>query len=207
MTPSHDLGRLLSQVSKRSARLRQLCDHLLPPVTGDARRTVAYIAIEAAGLFARFQRAYYLSVMFGARRTSGPFVLPGPPFNRAWTEATAISEAVRLVGRRTGGEPAWINQRTLFDLAQKCAFSNLAEVTIASSYLPPHFRELVVVRNFFAHRSRDTAEKVRQIARDNGLPVVLKPWDVACSCAPKRPQHLMLDWIDHREEVARLLCA
>jgi hypothetical protein len=173
---------------------------------------VAYAAIEAHNLWASFARAFYLSCVLRATRETGiPITITAPGL---LTTSDAIQYAVRLLKPRltTGppftrrDEPVWHDPNTLLKLLSSLGASNLLEVQAALSYPTKVFRLLPTVRNFFAHRNEETAQKSSGVARSLGLSGKLKPGEVLCSVLPGRPQNVLADWLDDLRAVMTLLC-
>jgi hypothetical protein len=158
MTQSGDLASLRRCGTKRALRLRSLVEKYRPPIENVDDRTIAFVAIEALNLWATFVRSFYLSCVHNARRESGSRVMVSVTGLQSDAAAIAFSVSVIKVARR--GEPIWHDPGTLSKLLRAVGASNLTQVQAAISSQPYVFKALPTVRNFFAHRSLITAQKV-----------------------------------------------
>jgi hypothetical protein len=215
MRRSRHLAELYERTGKRLLVLRQLVDSCRPPIGSYEDRTLAYVTIEAVNLIRAFHRAYYLSCARSAKAASGAMVLParGPYAN----SESALDRAVRFLkpdlNTRSPGtvwrmqeEPAWNETNPLLKLSSELALSNDAQIQSAFSYSTRAYRDLPVMRNFFAHRSDVTAIKAKNIARSYGLPGTMHPSTIVRSTRRGRPQSIMSDWLDDVRHTSFLLC-
>lgn len=200
------------KATRRLFRLRGLIDTFAPPIQTEKDRVVAFAAIEALNLWDSFARSYYLSCVFGAKLRSGSAVRLSLAGLR--TADAAVRSAMASAGRRApiGGlirrrdEPSWHDVQLLLKLFQYVGASHLAQLQSALSYPTDVFRFLPTVRNFFAHRNRDTAHKVRDAAPLLGVLGPSKPSDIVCSWRANRPQNILADWLDDMRTVILLMC-
>jgi hypothetical protein len=210
MRPVRQLSKLKTAATRRDNRLKNLVDSLSLPVNTEIDRIVAFATIEALNLWGSFLRAYYISCFLGATMPQGGRVniaVAGPR-----TTINALTFAMQTIKgkpkppKNRRDEPSWYDQNNLLRLLTNCAASNLPKVQVALSYSTSAFSELPAMRNFFAHRNDETAQKTKDVARRLGLSVALRPSEILCSKAPGRPQNILADWLDDLSAVIDLLC-
>jgi hypothetical protein len=204
MRQSGNLACLRDCACKRALRLRALVERCKPPLNPIEARTVAFVSIEVVNLWATFVRAFYLSCMHKAKRAGGGHVTVAVPGLNTDDAAIAFSLKVIKIHRR--GEPVWHEPATLSKLFVAVRASNLTQVLAAISAQPQVFQLLPTIRNFFAHRSLQTSQKVVGVARTIGVNVRLRPCDILCSRLPARPQNVLADWIDDIRNTIDLAC-
>ncbi len=185
-------------------RLKSLIDRLRSPVDKEQARTVSFVTIEVLNLWAGFARAFYLSCVHEATRESGGRVVVSVP--GLDTDAAAIAFSLKVTRVQRRGEPIWHETATLSKLLAAAGASNVAQVLGAISAQPYVFTALPTVRNFFAHRSLTTAQRVTAVARTVGLSVQLRTCDFLCSRLPSRPQNVLADWIDDIRNAIEIAC-
>lgn len=173
------------------------------------------VTIDTHNTWVNFVRAYYLSAAFGAKRLHGPRIKCGTP---GLSEAQAIENAIitwrpRLSRRiATGGrwhrreEPTWHDHRLLLSICAAETFSNLTEMQTAFSAGYRVFDDLPIFRNYFAHRNRGTLDAATALAPRYGIPATRRPSEILLHRPIKRPQALILEWIDELEFTAEYLC-
>lgn len=177
-------------------------------------RLIEHIAISSLNLWHEFSRAYFLSCAKSTVSISGLRIQAGVPGIKSETDAlrlAILSKGITPVlpgwPRRSTDEPKWRRPR---DLERACAglmMSNLANVRAALSISPGVFDHLPVFRNFYAHRNGDTAVKALDVAkRYYGIAWCHHPTDALLTPATRRPQELMLDWLDAIQATAHYLC-
>ena len=215
MRPTRDLRRLAGSEQKHLVRLRQRVQVAL--IGPDARQRELVIALTTIGLlstWANFVRAYYLSCLFGTRTGSRLSISSATP---ALSEFDAIGRAVRYwrpSARPRAGqwhrrdEPSWFNPDAVGPVLANegvssarlfaGAFSHSVNVTIT---------QLPVFRNFYAHRNQQTEAAALGLAPGFGIPAARSPSAVLAARARRRPQPLLLDWIDDIDALVGYLCA
>lgn len=205
------LGALGDTAERRLLRLRALVHAYSPPIGGENDRAVAFAAIEALNLWDGFARSYYLSCAFGTKLRSGHSVRLGVYGLRSG--GSAIRTAIASSGRRMPSgtirrrdEPSWHDVQFLLNLFIHVGASHLPQIQTALSYPTDVFRFLPTIRNFFAHRNEETADKVRVAAPRIGVLGPSKPSDIVCSWRPKRPQNILGDWLDDMRTVISFMC-
>jgi hypothetical protein len=77
----------------------------------------------------------------------------------------------------------------------------------ALAYPTTFFADMPTIRNFFAHRNKESAYKVLRLASSKyALGHIKEPHDFLRALLPQRPTTLMLDWIDDLKLIAHAMC-
>lgn len=180
-------------------------------------KAASYIAIEALNAWTSFAREYYVSCsVYRARGLNGALSGPTTPFP---DERTAMLHAIQtlrplaLARARTNpgidrrNEPTWHEIRAILTLSNNLVFSNNPHIQSALAYPTTFFRDMPAVRNFFAHRNKDTAAKVINVARNQyGLTSVDEPHAFLSALLPGRPTTLLQDWLDDLTLIGHAMC-
>lgn len=214
MRPAREITRLEEAAVRRCDRLIGFANTCSLPINTGTDRNVAYITIETLNLWGSFTRAYYLSCVIGARDKSGVRIAVNSRIapNPAGALVYAIHKYRPSLRKSVGpfqrrDEPAWHDLAVFHTLVREIGSSTLHHVDAALSYSPLVFRHLVVCRNFFAHRNQDTASKVRSITRMYLVSPTLRPSEFLLNSQPRRPQPILLDWLDGVRDTISIVCA
>ena len=210
-----------SRMQCRISRLKYLTSTFGLTYTPEMGRCCSYVVIEALNCWVLFSRSFIISAALGARaRNSGKITSAShwPSQNDVIIRA-AVAENPRLassgslptyIDRRQ--EPAWHDPAVILRLCAALGLSNGATVSQALSLGATAMRDLPPVRNYFAHKNEDTAERVRRIGRTHGISAYAgslsrkkSPVLVVTSAAPGRPQSILNDWLDELAVTASLM--
>jgi hypothetical protein len=213
MKPRRNLAHLLRTGVKRVIQLRAIAASLHPNDPFPTRdRGLAYVLIELLNCWSSFARSLYLSCVDSAWTTQGHVVLANhrfPSVNSAigfavhqWRPG-ATPNASGIWHRRD--EPTWHDPQILLRLSHLLAFSNNATLTGALSLGSRVFIDVPVTRNFFAHRNQGSQSAMEFVALQYGI-AVRRPADLLLQRALKRPQALVLDWLDDIYTTMGLMC-
>jgi hypothetical protein len=190
MTPSRRLSRLSDALCRRIDRLQAIFSarpfHGAP---SDADRVVAYCIVELANGWSQFVRCYYLSCAIGTRQRCGARVHHAGTF-RGYDDA--LIQSSTIMGKSIRGktptpfeEPDWSAPGTLITISQKLSFTNLLEITNAFAITRSIFQPLNICRNFYAHRSKTTADKIEDLSRRLSIiPTYRCATPLVCSVPP-----------------------
>ncbi|BBX62271.1 hypothetical protein MSAS_14450 [Mycobacterium saskatchewanense] len=216
-----DLGVLASKLSQRVARLRQALNS--QSNSYDAKKGVylGYIVIEAANAWSLYARSALVSSALGARTVSGYRVTSSR--GRWPSEADIIVDATLIAkpwlgrnGRPSSiarrDEPAWHDAYLLQSMWAGLQLSNAQSISQALSLGATFYADLPPTRNFFAHKNKDTASTVVDIARRYGISPII-PFtarrrsvpDLVTSVPTGRPQSVIAEWLDELETTAELM--
>lgn len=106
--------------------------------------------------------------------------------------ADVINEAKRIATSRF--EPRWGDPTTCLKIAASLRIANLGIVSGALGSTPAPFENLRAVRNYLAHRNRETASRVAIVKHAIRVQSVTTVDGIICSIvAPDTP--LLIDWI------------
>jgi hypothetical protein len=219
MHPSRSLAIIAAHAEARLESLYNLADSLpqAPDATHD--RAVAFCVIETLNTWAGFARSFYLSCVFRARRASGTRVTLGKETHIRRPEQ-AIAFAVLTIrgtgyvkGRkgawRWSDEPKWYDPAVITRISPRLALSNHSQIQKAFGVPTAAFSEMPVLRNFYAHRNEDTANRVRGLIAASyagyGFSHRTNPSELLCARLPGRPQNLLADHISDIRSVVALL--
>lgn len=208
MRPILDLRLLQRSGLRRLSRLRVLASAAtLPRALPHERETrITYCVLELHSFWFSFSRALFLSAAFGARDAAGSRVALSKVARPA-NIGDAMTHAIRrlkphlLKDGRTPPwswyeEPKWSEPTALLASLDEIGASNRPRVVAGLSVPTRVFDDLPEFRNFYAHKTEDTARRVPPIAAVYAIPPKLPPSQMLLSLASGRPQPLLLDWID-----------
>ena len=184
----------------RLMRLDQLATGIGTPLLPADRRTLSFVTIEAANLWAQFSRCLYLSAAFGARDPAGTPAVATP----AASEEDAIDLAVYAVRPHLRGlKQAWTrrelpdfqNKGHLTKALQYVGATIFTDVETAVSYKSRVLWDLPTMRNFYAHKSREAALAAARLAPHYGITRRLAPSELLCSVPPMAGDILLREWL------------
>jgi len=125
--------------------------------------------------WARFCRELIIISSYARPYSANGQRIPRVSGLRSYRQALrAIEECPRRHRRRY--EPRWAYARESIQIATCVGISNLSNVSAGIGLTPSPLEELRQVRNFFAHRNARTAQMVRDVAVQEGLPT--RPLDL-----------------------------
>jgi hypothetical protein len=204
------LGQLHASVAHRLKQIESTVDSLGHPVTFGKDRLAAFAIIELDNLWASFVRSYYLSWFRKAKTASGArisfTVAPPRNFDDAIVLASKLLYGKTKPGRTGRIEPAWHEKHVLVKLAKGCGTSVQGQIVTAMSISATVFDHLHSVRNFYAHRSLETANKLPRIARAFGLVPPRRASEIVLAVPPGRSATIVLDWLAEVRDTTDLLC-
>jgi len=198
--------------------LSSLADALSRPDDRLHDRTATYVSIEIANLWSCFVREHFLScAVRQARTATGTSITYGvtlPPNNH-----DAILFALQVVDPnkfrsirnrrplRRRDEPNWFEPAAILRLANVLGWSIEGNIIAATSFPTTVFRDLPTIRNFYAHRSSETALKIKALARRSYGLTVTHPNELTIVRWSGRTQNVLSEWADDLKEVCSLMCA
>jgi hypothetical protein len=213
MTPSKRLSKLSDRLCRRIDRLRStFSSRPFSAALRDSDRVVAYCIIELANIWNQYTRCYYLSCVIGARQRSGTrvsYVGPLLSYNDALIKSCVLmGKTIRGAVPTPFEEPDWSAPGTLIKLAQDLQFSNQAEIIRAFAITQTIFQPLNICRNFYAHRSKVTADKIEDLSRRLAvLPAHRRATSLVCS-APRGSGHSLFErWCGLIQNIAMSLAS
>ncbi len=215
MRPSKRLVKLHRAARSRLARIRSIAIwHQSDKFLYETEARLAFVTIECLNIWANFVRSYYLSCMYSTvtvGRVHVSAALGGIDENHAiglavkYWRHRAQPKADGSWHRRE--EPAWHDPNLLIPICRWANFTNIADIEAAFSTGDRTFLDLPVFRNYFAHRSIQTAKAAQSLAIRYGIPGSKQPSEILRYRPLGRPQPLILEWIDHILFTIEFLCA
>ena len=175
-------------------------------------KLISHVCINVQNTWAEFCRAYALSTVRVPVRRGGQSIVLGDCGIR--TEADVVVAAMKrlkshIYQRGTWtrrDEPPWHDPNTLLHTLGDMKASNIEDLRSAFSLGSRVFDDLPVFRNFYAHRSEDTAEKARRVAYRYGIPVREHPTAILCRTSPGASQPVILEWMDDLWATVQMVC-
>lgn len=201
MKPQPSLDRVQRWMLAQVRDAREGCHAAIGVYPAPHSLTFPVLSLHAA--CAEFMRAYYVASATGAWLVSGQRVTTSV---RLRTQHDAISFArSTLKSRRGWGEPAWHDSLLVSRVMHGAGCSNASGFDSARSINTKVIEHLTTARNYFAHRGETSAVKLRALGRFYGVPARREPAEMLMHHAIRRPQSLLLDWIDEIESVVLLM--
>jgi hypothetical protein len=207
---------LHERVDGRLSRLSSLTLPVSGQLEPSARRVIAYSVMECASTWSGFAREYYLSCALLSPWISGGHrvTYPGRPIT---SERDALIEAIRAAKRpgfnpgpsvkiKPRDEPDWLSKATLSKISGHLGFSHDTKISNALSYQSTFFSHAVPTRNFFAHRGKDSSEKVLNIAKQTYLSPVTCAEEFVNTILVGRTDTLISEWIADVRNITQALC-
>lgn len=189
MRCASDLTKIRDALQKRTVNLQNLCRTCQNPLSETDYRSISYATIELDNMFVTALRQYSKSVLLGARTAQGDYTTCSVRPNSPEEAAAFILAAVNPVAYANRNSPKTIYEKDelttrdpkdMEKVFVRYQASNLPRYALALSLNSSAFQEVKVLRHFFAHRCKNTAEKVEKLALSMGI------------LAPRRPEDLVL---------------
>ena len=212
------LEKLQNAFDERVVRLERLVSTINPGMP-ESDRLLSYASIEALSAWSSFAREFYLSCCFlGARTLTGNFAHPTSA--QINNERDALLYSIQLLkhqkvfARASRGasisprdEPTWHDAVSLVRLSASLGLSNDGSVLSGLSYPTTFFRDMPVVRNFYAHRNKITANRVETLAAANyNAPSFASTSTFIGTILPNRSQSLINEWLGDLRLISHEIC-
>jgi hypothetical protein len=204
------ISRLTESAESRLHRLQVLGAPLALPLSPEDHRTLSYVVIEAANLWAQYSRCLYLSAAFGARDITGRRAVARPVSNaRQAIDLAVYATHPRLAGQVRNWQshelPDFQNKGHLAATLQNLSASITAQVDMALSYPTRVLSDLPTMRNFFAHKAADSAAKAATLGRHYGITRPLKPSVLLCTPPAGKADPLLSEWLSDLGAILSLM--
>lgn len=212
--------RLRALSSTLEARLNRVSSVLAPHIGNldvVAARAVGFATVECVGAWGLFAREYFLScALLSPALRSGQTVAYAGPFLS--DERAALIAAIRAakdprfspnpsVQLKPRDEPDWLSKTTLVRISTHLQFSHDTKLNNALSRQSTFFPEAITVRNFFAHRSKESADKIKNLARRSYRYQNLNhPVEFVNTILPGRTDTLLNEWLSDVKAIGHALC-
>lgn len=193
MQCTSDLTKLRDALRGRIRLLRDLCRNCRGPLSDADFRTIAFAAIELDNLVVFGLRQFAKSALLGGRTSAGDYVQTSVSPGSTEEAAAFVYASINPSGYANRGSPLTIrekdeittrNPKDIEKVLTDYAATNLSRYALALSLNSSAFDEIKIFRHFFAHRCRDTYQKVGKLAQDLGLPVPNRPETLVISGHP-----------------------
>jgi hypothetical protein len=180
------------------------------PLVPSSRRLLAYLVIEAATLWLEYSKSYFFCSAMNAVDQGGSPIAHGEAFA---DRADALSFAVRVARPDVKGQtknfsprqyPEWRDPSVIRKLLDAMHASNLAAWELGTGVQTRVTKDLPTMRNFFAHKNRESARRARELRRHYGLTQSLSPWELLAAVPPQSQQPLLREWLDDLSAMIRL---
>ena len=155
------LPSLLAQLERRvDALSADMAPFFVAPLTTRDRRQAEHIAFQLQNAWEQYVRSFILVSATG--KASGPTGLLPPAVPHRYRTKEGVSHYLLLI---TGDryEPNWYRPIDAIRAARKLGIANYANVSAALGSTPWPLENLRLTRNFFAHRSRNSALQLRAL--------------------------------------------
>jgi hypothetical protein len=174
-------------------------------------RNVALCLLDAQSAWSLFVREFFASCFIGAKRNGGGRVTttaPGPHTPAEAIRWATVTMNPKVAGKRHLGpldEPRWHKPLTLPRLAQFAKLSNEPEILAAFAVRGPALDDLPKARNFYAHRSEETARKLEAIAANYSVAAAIRAGAIPAQPHPKIPGMIAETWVQQIIAMVKLL--
>lgn len=198
----------------KSFRLRKLAQSGLTANTITEREILlSFVVINILNTWSNFSRTYYLSCILKPRTITRRRITLSRSIS-SFDDAIglAITDLRPQIAPPQSGvwhrrdEPAWHDRNLLIRFCTNIGCSNISDIQAAFSFGSRVFDDLPVLRNFYAHRNRQTENAVTNIGTQYGIPTALRPSQMLSANPLGRSQELILELIDDVTFTMELLC-
>ena len=177
---------------------------------------ITFAAVNLLNSWANFQRTYFICCLLGTKSATQNSIFSNQ--TGIITNANdAIGKAIinftpARVPRSNGiwdtrDEPTWHDSNTLLKLSIAYAFSNSPDIQTAFTFGFTAHKNLVVFRNYYAHKNRGTKSKAQAIAIQYLLPQRLHPTTILLGTPSSSPSSNLIElWAEELSQTIELLC-
>jgi hypothetical protein len=210
MNRQQSLWRVRHWILAYLEEVRPIVAELVEMEGRERTRRLTFLTVDLHNYCRVFLRGYYVASATGAWLSTGQQATSPLGMKR---EIDAINFAVAAKGLKGSGpwrmrdEPAWHDVPMFLRIMNLSKCSTAPGTNAAWSIGTSSMLHLTFVRNYFAHRNRETAVRVKSLGSAYRLGQVNRPEDVLLSRARGRPQIVLEDWLDDLETVIKLMPA
>lgn len=164
------LNRLVAQLGHRIDTLSlEMASLPTTQFSTAQRRQAEHIAFQLQNVWELYIRNFILSSATGCA-TSPTYRLP-PSVPKNYRNRESVSHYL-LKQTKKRFEPKWYRPDQAIKAAQNLNIANFAKVAAAIGSTPWPLDDLRLIRNFFAHRSRDSALEIRKLDWFNSSDII-----------------------------------
>lgn len=172
-----NLGRLLARLRRDVGGLLWQFQYECPKTTATCALVEDPLRVEAVirlhDCWVKFCRELVIQSALGGQTAGGAPLTRIP--NVARPDDVIAQLRARYPRKPPYWEPRWGDARECGDASRDLNVGNLNTIRAALGATTSPAEELRLVRNYFAHRARDTHQKVRPYAQRRGLPIRFQP--------------------------------
>lgn len=199
---------------RRSCRLLPTTRLIANSFEMEERMTFA--AINLLNSWANFQRAYFICCLLGTKSATrsriisnqtGIITTSNDAVGKAITHFTPTRTPRSNGVWDTRDEPTWHDSNTLLKLSIAYAFSNSSDIQTAFTFGFTAHKNLVVFRNYYAHKNRGTRSKAQILANQYLIPQRLHPTAILLGTPSTSPSMNLIElWTEELCQTVELLC-
>lgn len=178
---------------------------------------IGYVTMNILNCWSNFVRTYYICCASGALSPSGALITSDLSNGGVKTYNEILGNAINsyrptAVPKADGSwdsrdEPTWHDSSIIVHLAKKFNFTNLADIDTAFTFGYTAHRNLVVFRNYYGHKNRNTMTKAQNLAPKYFIPSNLKPTEILLSSPLGTSGSLLEVWKTEICDTISYLCS
>jgi hypothetical protein len=203
LRPSKSQRKLSAQATYRAERLLRIAS-TTASFDPEVDRKIGYVLLEVHNLWASYWRQVYFSAVLLEARNRNDNRIFG---RRLLSERQAVVEAVRHVDARRAqrlaraarithrDEPNWFDQSQCERIFRGLGFADQTDWIRLLAFDGQFASNAPTIRNFYAHKSRDTHDKLSTTRRNLGLSPDIRPVDIVLSIDPSSGQRIVVRWL------------
>lgn len=199
---------------KRSTRLLSATSP--PSASLSTEERITFAAVNLLNCWANFQRTYFICCLLGVKSSAHKKIVSNQT-GIITTPNDAVGKAIlhfkpNRTPRSNGiwdtrDEPTWHDANTLLNLSSTFSFSNDSDIQTAFTFGFTAHKNLVVFRNYYAHKNRGTRSKAQAIAVNYLIPQRLHPTEILLATPSSSPSMSLIQlWIEELTQTVELLC-
>lgn len=199
-----DLAKLRDSVISRVRGLRSVSASVTSPLASSDKRTLAFVTLELDNLIIVALRQYTKSSLLRSRTASGLRITASVNPMTVQEAAAYVFRSINPTRYHNMGSPAAISERNELSFrnpkdAERVLLdysaSNISNLATALSLNAEVFAEAKVFRHFFAHRARNTADAVAELALNLGLAFSGSPEEILIKGRPNVGIRVLDGWL------------
>lgn len=214
MHASMHLGRLHAATQERLKKLSNLYHSAVSTSDGERKIIFSYIAIELDNLNISTLREFTISTIRRAKTVGGMKISVNLSLGDEEEIAAYMLSIVNLVKYKNLKNPSKIKRnqeqavrdpKQIEKILVACAASNLPSLQNALALNSNMFRDLKFLRNFYAHRNRDTLLKLQANVANMGVISIHRPDEIFQYVPPGNSFSLAENWLTEAQLFYELL--
>ena len=177
---------------------------------------MTFTALNLLNSWSNFQRTCFICWLLGTKSATqnriisnqtGIITSPNDAVGKAITHFTPTRTPRSTGAWDTRDEPTWHDSNTLLKLSTAYAFSNSSDIQAAFTFGFTAHKNLVVFRNYYAHKNRGTRGKAQMLANQYLIPQRLHPTAILLGTPSTSPSMNLIElWAAELCQTVELLC-